>query len=47
MQRAILLGIFLLGNLFHILFFGLNDILKIADSFSYLQMSYSFAHIMS
>jgi len=35
----------LLGNLFHIWAFSLNEILKVADSFAYLQMAYFLEHL--
>ncbi|MFA5917225.1 MAG: hypothetical protein WC850_03215 [Candidatus Gracilibacteria bacterium] len=37
-----LILIIAIGSLFHMLFFGINEILKNADSFAYLQMSYHF-----
>lgn len=42
MNKNIYIGIivFLLGSIYHIGFLGLNEVLKVADSFAYLQMSY-------
>ncbi len=40
-----LLFIILFWSLFHILFFYVNEILKNADSFAYLQMSYHFKNL--
>ncbi|MDD3303190.1 MAG: hypothetical protein PHN31_06560, partial [Candidatus Gracilibacteria bacterium] len=37
--------IIVLGSLFHIAFFGVNEILKNADCFAYLQMSYYFKNL--
>lgn len=37
--------IILIWSLFHIWFFSVNEILKNADSFAYLQMSYYFQHL--
>lgn len=42
MTSFFLFTVFVIWNILHILFFKLNDILKISDSFSYLQMSYYF-----
>ncbi|NDK08319.1 hypothetical protein EOM39_03655, partial [Candidatus Gracilibacteria bacterium] len=41
-KNLYLIGIILVGSLFHITFWGLNEILKNADCFAYLQMSYHF-----
>ena len=40
MNKYILWTLFILGNAFHIIFLKLNDVLKIADSFAYLQMAH-------
>ena len=37
----------ILGTIYHWLFFNLNDVMKIADSFAYLQMSYFFWELSS
>lgn len=42
MKKYILLLIFILWSLLHIWFFGINQVLKNADSFAYLQMSSDF-----
>ena len=39
-NRIFLFLVFLLGTLFHIQALSLNEVMKIADSFAYLQMSY-------
>lgn len=39
-NNIVLYSIFLLGSLFHIWSFSLNEVMKIADSFAYLQMAY-------
>ena len=39
MPNIILIAILVLGTLLHCLFFSLNDVLKVADSFAYLSMS--------
>lgn len=41
MQKFILILIFILWNILHISFLKLNEILKVADSFAYLQMAYN------
>lgn len=41
MQKFILILIFILWNILHISFLKLNDVLKVADSFAYLQMAYN------
>lgn len=40
MQKHIFTLIFILWNMLHISFFRLNEVLKIADSFAYLQMAH-------
>lgn len=40
MNKYLLAFVFLVWNLIHIWFFGINDVLKNADNFAYLQMSY-------
>ena len=40
MHKFILANIFILGTLLHVFFLDLNQILKIADSFAYLQMAH-------
>lgn len=42
MQKHIFTLIFILWNMLHISFFRLNEVLKIADSFAYLQMAHHF-----
>ena len=37
----------LLGTLFHLPFFSLNEVMKIADSFAYLQMSHFLGELSS
>ncbi len=40
MKKLLFLWLILLGNLLHIYFFSLNEVMKIADSFAYLQMAH-------
>jgi hypothetical protein len=42
MQKHIFTLIFILGNILHISFLKLNEVMKIADSFAYLQMAHHF-----
>lgn len=42
MNKIVLFLIFLLWNILHIYFLWFNEILKVADSFAYLQMAYLF-----
>lgn len=42
LHTIIILSIFFLGLLFHTLFLSINEVLKVADSFAYLQMSQYF-----
>ncbi len=39
-KKIILILLFILGALLHIWFFGINEILRVADSFAYFQMSH-------
>ena len=43
MHKFILATIFILGTLLHVFFLDLNQVLKVADSFAYLQMSHFLA----
>lgn len=45
MNKYILTTIFILWNILHISFLKLNDILKIPDSFAYLQMAHNFKEL--
>lgn len=44
MNKFIIALIFIIWNLIHFYFFWLNDVLKNADSFAYLQMAYNLKH---
>lgn len=44
-NNILLISIMLIWSLFHILFFGVNEVLKNADSFAYLQMSYNLKNL--
>lgn len=45
MQKHIFTLIFILWNILHISFLRLNEVLKIADSFAYLQMAHHFQNL--